>query len=115
MLEVSKNSRFADFVSLYTYTYARTIKHLIIKPFDLLNTILLTRTKALVNKLLMSNIFNERATSEHKSRTNEIQNEKTENKIPQKLVYEKFYVQEKILRTRKFIKNLLPEKRKENT
>ena len=38
--------------------------------------------------------------------------------IPQKLVYEKFYVQEKNLRTRhcrrRFIKNLLPEKRKEN-
>ena len=38
--------------------------------------------------------------------------------IPQKLVYEKFYVHEKILRARncrrKFIKNLLPEKRKEN-
>ena len=38
--------------------------------------------------------------------------------IPQKLAYEKFYVHEKILRTRngrrKFIKNLLPEKRKEN-
>ena len=38
--------------------------------------------------------------------------------IPQKLVCEKFYVNEKILRTRncrrKFIKNLLPEKRKEN-
>ena len=38
--------------------------------------------------------------------------------IPQKLVYEKFYVHEKILRTgncrHKFIKNLLPEKRKEN-
>ena len=37
--------------------------------------------------------------------------------IPQKLVYEKFYVHEKILRTqncrRRFIKNLLPEKRKE--
>ena len=37
-------------------------------------------------------------------------------KIPQKLVYEKFYVREKILRIRncrrKFIKNLLPEKRK---
>ena len=33
-------------------------------------------------------------------------------------MYEKFYVHEKILRTRnhrhKFIKNLLPEKRKEN-
>ena len=39
-------------------------------------------------------------------------------KLPQKLVYEKFYVHEQILRTRncprKFIKNLLPEKRKEN-
>ena len=38
--------------------------------------------------------------------------------IPQKLVYEKFYVHEKILRTRhcrrRFIKNLLLEKRKEN-
>ena len=38
--------------------------------------------------------------------------------IPKKLVYEKFYVYGKILRTRnyrrKFIKNLLPEKRKEN-
>ena len=37
---------------------------------------------------------------------------------PQKLVYEKFYVHEKNLRTRncrrRFIKNLLPEKRKEN-
>ena len=39
-------------------------------------------------------------------------------KIRQKLVYEKFYVHEKFLRTRhcrrRFIKNLLPEKRKEN-
>ena len=34
--------------------------------------------------------------------------------IQHKLVYEKFYVTEKTLRTRKFIKNLLPEKRKEN-
>ena len=38
--------------------------------------------------------------------------------IPQKVVNEKFYVHEKILRARncrrKFIKNLLPEKRKEN-
>ena len=38
--------------------------------------------------------------------------------IPQNLVYEKFYVREKILRARncrrRFIKNLLPENRKEN-
>ena len=38
--------------------------------------------------------------------------------IPQKLLYEKFYVHEKNLRTRncrrKFIKNFLLEKRKEN-
>ena len=38
--------------------------------------------------------------------------------IPQKLIYDKFYVHEKILRARncssKFIKNLLTEKRKEN-
>ena len=38
--------------------------------------------------------------------------------IPQKLVYVKFYLHEKILRTqncrRRFIKNLLPEKHKEN-
>ena len=37
-------------------------------------------------------------------------------RIPQKLVYEKFYVYEKNLRTRncrrKFIKNLLPEKQR---
>ena len=37
---------------------------------------------------------------------------------PQKLVYEKFYVHEKHLRTRncrrKFLKNLLTEKHKEN-
>ena len=39
--------------------------------------------------------------------------------ILKKLVYEKCYVHEKILRTRnchrEFFKNLLPEKRKENT
>ena len=38
--------------------------------------------------------------------------------IPQNLLYEKFNIYGKILRTqnsrRKFIKNLLPEKRKEN-
>ena len=38
--------------------------------------------------------------------------------IPQKFVYDKFYVREKILPTRncrrEFIKNLPPEKRKEN-
>ena len=38
--------------------------------------------------------------------------------IPQKLVYEKFYEHDKILRTRNsrriLIKNLLPEKSKEN-
>ena len=38
--------------------------------------------------------------------------------IPQKRLHENFYVHEKMLRTRicrrKFIKNLLPEKRKEN-
>ena len=38
--------------------------------------------------------------------------------IPQKLVFDKFYVHEKIIRTRncrrEFIKNLLPEKSKEN-
>ena len=38
--------------------------------------------------------------------------------IPQKLLHKNFYVQEKRLHTRncrrKFIKNLLPEKRKEN-
>ena len=47
-----------------------------------------------------------------------ILNTKCRLQIPQKLVYEKFYVHEKILRTRncrrRFIKNLLPEKRKEN-
>ena len=42
--------------------------------------------------------------------------EKTAN--PAKLVHQKFYAREKILRTRdyrrKFIRNLLPKKRKEN-
>ena len=42
----------------------------------------------------------------------------TRLEIPRNLVYEKFYVHEKILRTRKchrkFLKKLLPEKRKEN-
>ena len=37
------------------------MKHVIMKPFDLLNTILLTRTKTPVNNLSM-NKFNERAT-----------------------------------------------------
>ena len=39
-------------------------------------------------------------------------------RIPQKLLYEQFYVHEKVLATRncrrKFFKSLLPEKRKEN-
>ena len=38
--------------------------------------------------------------------------------IPQELISDKFYIQEKLFRTqkcrRKFVKNLLPEKRKEN-
>ena len=38
--------------------------------------------------------------------------------IPQKVVYENFYIHEKVLRTgnwrRRFIKNLFPEKHKEN-
>ena len=38
--------------------------------------------------------------------------------LPQKLVYEQFYIHKKILRTQdcrhKFIKNLLPEKPEEN-
>ena len=38
--------------------------------------------------------------------------------IPQKVVYEKLYIHEKVLRTRncrrKFIKNLFPEKLNEN-
>ena len=39
--------------SLISFT-KHAIKYLIIKPFDLLNTIPLTRTKALVKNLLMS-------------------------------------------------------------
>ena len=39
-------------------------------------------------------------------------------RIPQKLLYEQFYVHEKVLATRncrrKFFKSFLPEKRKEN-
>ena len=62
----------------------------------------MTKTKALVNNLLLKSAF------KHKMKSLQIQ---------QKLVYEEFYLHEKILRTqnhrRKFIKNLLPEKRKE--
>ena len=88
-------------------------------PFDLLNTIPLSRTKTLVNNLLMSN-FNDRNLV-LKLRIFKIVIFKCKMKrlqIPQKLVYEKLYEHEKFLRTRncrlKFIKNLLPEKRKEN-
>ena len=46
--------------TLLLLIHQTNIKHAI-KPSDLLNTVLLTRTKMLVNSLLMSN-FNERAT-----------------------------------------------------
>ena len=36
------------------YSFKQAIKHLIIKPLDLLNTIPLTRIKTLVNNLLTS-------------------------------------------------------------
>ena len=40
---------------LFLKTPQKTLlKHLIIKPFDLINTIPLTRTKTLVNNLIMS-------------------------------------------------------------
>ena len=38
-----------------SFDSSNIIKHRIIKPFDLLNTIPLTRTKTLVNNLLMRN------------------------------------------------------------
>ena len=41
-------------VLYYFWFFKHVIKHLIVKPFDLLNTITLTRTKTLVNNLLMS-------------------------------------------------------------
>ena len=94
--------------------------HLIIKPFDLLNTIPLTKTKALLNNLLISK-FKWKSNLEHKLRIFEIVilNTKWKDlKSRKKLVYGKLYGHGKILRTRncrrKFIKNLLPEKRKEN-
>ena len=49
-------------------------------------------------------------------RNNSFKEQMRRLQIPQKLVYEKFYLHKKILRTqncrRKFIKNLRPEKRK---
>ena len=52
------------------------------------------------------------------NRNNNFKHKMKRLQIPQKFVYEKFYVQEKNLRTqnyrREFIKNSLPEKRKEN-
>ena len=51
-------------------------------------------------------------------RNNSFKEQMRRLQIPQKLVYEKFYLHKKILRTqncrRKFIKNLRPEKRKKN-
>ena len=51
-------------------------------------------------------------------RNNNFKHKMKRLQIPQKRLPKKFYVHEKILRTRncprKFIKNLLPEKRKEN-
>ena len=76
----------------------------------------MTRTKGLVDNVLMSN-----SDLQLKLRIFEIvilntQNEKTVN--PAKPCVQKIYVHEKILPTqncrRRFIKNLLPEKRKEN-
>ena len=92
------------------------VKHLIVKPFDLLNTISLIKTKTLVNHLLMDK-------SESKSNTEHLQYRNFKHKmerlqISQKRLYEKYYVHWQILRIRnchgKFIKNLIPEKRKEN-
>ena len=51
-------------------------------------------------------------------RNNNFKNKMKRREISQTLVYGKFFVHETILRTRncrrRFIKNLLPEKRKEN-
>ena len=91
------------------------------KPFDLLNTILLTRTKTLVNNLIMSN-FQWKSNLEHKLHIFEtvilIVNWK-DYKSRRRFYTKNFTYtnHEKILRTRnchrKIIKNLLPEKRKE--
>ena len=60
---------------------------------------------------------------EHRTKVTNFRNSNFKHKMtklqfPQKLVYEKFYVHENILRTRvcrrNFIKNSLTEKRKEN-
>ena len=51
-------------------------------------------------------------------RNSDFKHEKKRLQIPENLVYEKFYIHEKILRAqnccRKFINNFLLEKRKEN-
>ena len=76
----------------------------------------MTRTKTLVSKLL-----NEQVLMKEQPSTQVTHFRKHNMKMlqmPQKFVYKTFYVHEQILRTRncrpKFIKNLLPEKRKEN-
>ena len=52
-------------------------------------------------------------------RSSNFQHKMKRLQAPQKLVYEKFYLHEKLLRTRnchrKFIKNLLPEKKHEQS
>ena len=63
--------------------------------------------------------FNKRATSNASThfRNSNFKHKMKRLQIPQNLVDEKFYEQEKILRARnyhrRFIKNVLPEKRKE--
>ena len=75
----------------------------------------MTRTKTLFKQVLMKE--QPRATVTY-FRNRNFKHKMKRLQIQQKLVYEKFYVHEKILRARncyrKFIKKLLPEKRKQN-
>ena len=81
-------------------------------------TIPLSTTKALANNLLMRRVLmkEQPRTKVKHFRNSNFKHKMKRLQIPQKLVQEKFY--DKILRTRncrrKFMKNLYPEKRKEN-
>ena len=67
------------------------MKYLIIKPFNLLNTSPLTKTKTYVKNLLTSNFK-----WKSKLRNSNFKHSMKRLQIPRKIVDEKFYVHEKI-------------------
>ena len=96
------------------------VKHLTFKQFDLLNTIRLNRTKTIEKNPANEQVLMK---DQHRTQITHHRNISFKNKMkrlqfPQKLVYKKFYIHEKIIRTqncrRNFIKSLPLEKRKGN-